>query len=84
MFDFFDHGFPRCEFRWSILGQVVLQPTVLVSPDPHNFDPSDDVVVDELEQGQERSVSATMLTIPWLFRDMMGAVEDSFVPLVYP
>lgn len=32
--------------------EVVLQPSLLVSPDPHNFNPSDDVLVEELEQGQ--------------------------------
>lgn len=34
-------------------GQVMLQ-SIVVSPGPLNFHPSDDVMVDELERGQAR------------------------------
>ena len=41
--------------------QVVLQASVVVSPDALNFLPSDDVLVDELEQGQVGNFHA----FPW-------------------
>ena len=43
---------PHFQEQYPIGDYVVLQPSLLVSPDPHNFNPSDDVLVEELEQGQ--------------------------------
>ena len=40
------------QFRVSSAAQVVLQASVVVSPDAQNFLPSEEVLVDELEQGQ--------------------------------
>lgn len=47
---------PKFQACHQIGDYVVLQPSVVVSPDAQNFLPSDDVLVDELEQGQEIKV----------------------------